>query len=91
MGRAGAGENRAEYGVTDVRAIIGGVEKIGRGYGVNNADADEAFAGLCGSYCANNSHGCYKRAAIDIIALTLSCATRRRNEHGTVDNGTPVV
>lgn len=34
-------------------AIIGDVEEIRRGYGVDNADADGAFAELCETYCAN--------------------------------------
>lgn len=46
--------------VADVCAITGEVEEIRRGYGVDNADADDAFAGLCESYCANYGHGCYK-------------------------------
>lgn len=49
--------------VADVCAIIGEVEEIRRGYGVDNADADEAFAGLCESYCAHNGHGCYKEGS----------------------------
>ena len=49
--------------VADVCAIIWDVEEIRRGYGVDNADADEAFAGLCGSYCAHNGHRCYKEGS----------------------------
>ncbi|HIT08725.1 MAG TPA: hypothetical protein IAB55_06535 [Candidatus Merdivicinus faecavium] len=49
--------------VADVCAIIGDVEEIRRGYGVDNADADDAFAGLCESYCAHNGHGCYKEGS----------------------------
>ena len=49
--------------VADVNAIIGDVEEIRRGYGVDNADADDAFAGLCESYCAHNGHGCYKEGS----------------------------
>lgn len=49
--------------VADVCAIIGEVEEIRRGYGVDNADADDAFAGLCESYCANYGHGCYKEGS----------------------------
>lgn len=45
--------------VEDVFAIIGDVEEIRRGYGVDNADADNAFAELCGTYCANNGRLCY--------------------------------
>ena len=45
--------------VEDVAAIIGDVEEIRRGYGVDNADADGAFARLCETYCANNSRLCY--------------------------------
>lgn len=49
--------------VADVCAIIGEVEEIRRGYGVDNADADDAFASLCESYCANYGHGCYKEGS----------------------------
>ena len=45
--------------VKDVAAIIGDVEEIRRGYGVDNADADGAFAELCETYCANNGRLCY--------------------------------
>ena len=45
--------------VEDVAAIIGDVEEIRRGYGVDNEDADSAFARLCETYCANNGCLCY--------------------------------
>ena len=45
--------------VEDVAAIIGDVEEIRRGYGVDNADADGAFADLCETYCANKGCFCY--------------------------------
>ena len=45
--------------VEDVAAIIGDVEEIRRGYGVDNADADGAFAELCETYCANKGRSCY--------------------------------
>lgn len=48
--------------VEDLNAIIGDIEEIRRGYGVDNGDADSAFADLCGSYCANKSHRCYVEA-----------------------------
>lgn len=44
----------------DVAAIIGDVEEIRRGYDVNNADADGAFAELCETYCANKGRFCYE-------------------------------
>lgn len=40
--------------------IIGDIEEIRCGYGVNNADADKAFADLCGGYCANVGNLCYE-------------------------------
>ena len=43
----------------DVSTIIGDVEEIRHRYGVDNADADNAFADLCENYCANKGHGCY--------------------------------
>ena len=43
----------------DGAAIIGDVEEIRRGYGVDNADADGAFAELCETYCANKGRFCY--------------------------------
>ena len=48
-----------DAGVEDVAAIIGDVEEIRRGYGVDNEDADGAFARLCETYCANNGCLCY--------------------------------
>ena len=45
--------------VEDVAAIIGDVEEIRRGYGVDIADADGAFAELCETYCANKGRFCY--------------------------------
>ena len=45
--------------VEDVAAIIGDVEEIRRGYGVDNADADGAFAELGETYCANKGRFCY--------------------------------
>ena len=49
--------------VKDMAELIGAIEEIRRGYGVDNDDADSAFAGLCGNDCANNSHGCYKKGS----------------------------
>ena len=48
--------------VEDLNAMIGDIEEIRRGYGVDNGDADSAFADLCGNYCANKSHRCYVEA-----------------------------
>lgn len=45
--------------VEDAATIIGAVEEIRRGYGVDNADADVAFAELCETYCVNNGRLCY--------------------------------
>ena len=46
--------------IKDLFEIIGDIEEIRRGYGVDNADADEAFAELCNGYCANAGNLCYK-------------------------------
>lgn len=46
--------------IKDLFEIIGDIEEIRCGYGVDNADADEAFAGLCDGYCANAGNFCYK-------------------------------
>lgn len=46
----------------DLNAVIGDIEEIRRGYGVDNDDADSAFADLCENYCANKSHRCYVEA-----------------------------
>lgn len=43
-------------------AIIGDIEEIRQGDGVDNGDADSAFADLCENYCANKSHRCYVEA-----------------------------
>lgn len=46
--------------IKDLFEIIGDIEEIRCGYGVDNADADEAFAGLCNGYCANAGNLCYE-------------------------------
>nr|DAS40678.1 MAG TPA: hypothetical protein [Caudoviricetes sp.] len=46
--------------IKDLFEIIGDIEEIRRGYGVDNDDADKAFAELCGGYCANVGNFCYE-------------------------------
>lgn len=46
----------------DLNAIIGDIEEIRQEYGVDNYDADSAFADLCENYCANKNHRCYVEA-----------------------------
>lgn len=46
--------------IKDLFEIIGDIEEIRCGYGVDNADADEAFAELCNGYCANAGNLCYE-------------------------------
>lgn len=46
--------------IKDLFEIIGDIEEIRCGYGVDNADTDEAFAELCGGYCANVGNFCYE-------------------------------
>lgn len=46
--------------IKDLFEIIGDIEEIRCGYGVDNADADGAFAGLCNGYCANAGNLCYE-------------------------------
>ena len=46
--------------VSDISSVLEEVEEIRRGYGVDNADADNAFANLCGNYCAKCGDNCYK-------------------------------
>lgn len=48
--------------VEDLNAIIGDIEEIRQEYGVDNYDADSAFADLCENYCANKNHRCYVEA-----------------------------
>ena len=48
--------------VSDISSALAEVEEIRRGYGVDNADADNAFANLCGNYCAKCGDNCYKEA-----------------------------
>ena len=48
--------------IADIAAILAEVEEIRRGYGVDNADADNAFADLCGNYCAKCGNNCYEEA-----------------------------
>lgn len=66
--------------VADLNAIIGEVEEIRRGYGVDNADADEAFAGLCGSYCAHNGYRCYKEGSDGYYCTNLKWRGPRKEE-----------
>lgn len=53
-------ECERDAAIKDLFEIIGDIEEIRRGYGVDNADADDAFAGLCGGYCANVGNLCYE-------------------------------
>lgn len=46
--------------IKDLFEIIGDIEEIRCGYGVDNADSDEAFAELCNGYCANVGNLCYE-------------------------------
>lgn len=46
--------------IKDLFEIIGDIEEIRCGYGVDNDDADEAFAELCNGYCANAGNFCYE-------------------------------
>ncbi len=46
--------------IKDLFEIIGDIEEIRCGYGVDNADTDEAFAELCNGYCANAGNFCYE-------------------------------
>lgn len=46
--------------IKDLFEIIGDIEEIRCGYGVNNSDADKAFAELCNGYCANVGNLCYE-------------------------------
>ena len=48
--------------VSDISSVLAEVEEIRRGYGVDNADADNAFANLCGNYCAKCGDNCYQEA-----------------------------
>ena len=47
--------------IKDLFEIIGDIEEIRCGYGVDNADTDEAFAELCNGYCANAGNLCYDK------------------------------
>lgn len=46
--------------IKDLFEIIGDIEEIRCVYGVNNSDADKAFAELCDGYCANVGNLCYE-------------------------------
>lgn len=47
--------------IKDLFEIIRDIEEIRCGYGVDNADSDEAFAKLCNEYCANVGNLCYEK------------------------------
>lgn len=53
-------EFQRDAAIKDLSEIIGDIEEIRCGYGVDNADTDEAFAGLCNGYCANAGNLCYE-------------------------------
>lgn len=53
-------EFQRDAAIKDLSELIGDIEEIRCGYGVDNADADEAFAGLCNGYCANAGNFCYE-------------------------------
>lgn len=46
--------------IKDLFEIMGDIEEIRCVYGVNNSDADKAFAELCDGYCANVGNLCYE-------------------------------
>lgn len=46
--------------VADVTAVIGKIECVRQAFGIDNADADNALAELCGEYCAACGKMCYK-------------------------------
>ena len=48
--------------ISDISSVLAEVEEIRRGYGVDNADADNALANLCGNYCAKCGDNCYQEA-----------------------------
>lgn len=54
-------EFQRDAAIKDLSELIGDIEEIRCGYGVDNADADEAFADLCGGYCANVDNFCYDK------------------------------
>ena len=70
--------------VEDVAAIIGDVEEIRRGYGVDNADADGAFAELCETYCANNGRLCYAECE-KYHCKNFKWRGQKEGWHGTAD------
>lgn len=45
--------------VKDISDLIDEVEEIRRGYGIDDIDADDALADMCGNYCENEGDGCY--------------------------------
>lgn len=51
-------KHERDAAIKDLFEIIGDIEEIRRGYGVDNAD--EAFAELCNGYCANAGNLCYE-------------------------------
>ena len=53
-------KHERDAAIKDLFEIIGNIEEIRCGYGVNNSDADKAFAELCNGYCANVGNLCYE-------------------------------
>lgn len=58
----GAGKltKERDAAVADLAAVFGKIECVRQAYGIDNADADNALADLCGEYCAACGKMCYK-------------------------------
>lgn len=53
-------EFQRDAAIKDLSELIGDIEETRCKYGIDNADADNAFADLCGGYCANVGNLCYE-------------------------------
>lgn len=57
LAAARAGRDAA---VADLASALGDIENIRQRYGIDNADADDALASICESYCISAGRMCYK-------------------------------
>lgn len=54
-------EFQRDAAIKDLSKLIGDIEETRCKYRIDNVDADNAFADLCGGYCANVDNFCYDK------------------------------
>lgn len=54
-------EFQRDAAIKDLSEIVGDIEETRCKYSIDNVNADNAFADLCGGYCANVDNFCYDK------------------------------